>query len=82
MSSYNIPTLEKMVENFYEVYNIELYFCEIMGNRWSFIAGDSQSYLPQKRVVINENLGIILDDSSVSKKDIENILKIIRKELE
>ena len=81
LSKEKIQVLETLVKKFKEVYNFELYFCEILGNRWSFIAGDSLSYLPQTRVEITKNLGMIIDDSNIPDKDLENIIAIIKKEI-
>jgi len=82
LSKEIIQVLERMVKKFQEAYNIEMYFCEVMGNRWSFIAGDTHGYLAQRREIITKNLGVMIDDSSVTDKDIENVVKIIRKELD
>lgn len=46
-------------------YNIDLYFCEIFGNRrWSFFAGSEDVIAQNKKIKINQNLGIIIDNYS------------------
>jgi hypothetical protein len=78
LETTKIEKLEEIVIQFKQKYDIDFYFCEIIGARWSFVAGDAHSYLPQKRVVINDTLGMLIDDSVVGEKDLENIIDIIR----
>lgn len=81
LSKEIINKLEDLVQVFQKEYNVELYFCELLGNRWSFVAGDAQSYLPQRRERITENLGVIVDDSGISEEVVEKIIKLTQKEL-
>ena len=81
LSKEIIPKLELLVDYFLAEYDVELYFCELIGNRWSFVAGDSLSYLPQRREKINEKLGAIIDDSGISEDIVNIIVNKTRKEL-
>lgn len=47
-----------------EKYNVSIWFAEILGKRWSYIAGQKEgeiSLLPPERIELNERFGIVSD---------------------
>lgn len=76
-----IDKLNIIVEHFRENYDVEVYFCEIIGKRWSFIAGKANSYLPQRRIQMTENLGLVIDDSNLSEPQINKLIDVIESAL-
>ncbi len=76
-----IDKLNIMVDHFREHYDVEVCFCEIIGKRWSFIAGDANSHLPQRRIQMTENLGLIIDDSNLSESQIDKLVDVIESAL-
>ena len=63
-----------------ENYDIDLYFCEIFGDRrWSFFAGSEDVIAQNKKIKINKNLGIIIDNySQINKSKWEEIVEFIK----
>jgi len=46
---------------------INVWFVEILGNRWSYLAGSrkaSSAFLPPKRIRLNKRYGVVLDIDS------------------
>lgn len=47
-----------------EKYNVSIWFAEILGKRWSYIAGQKEveiSLLPPERIELNKQFGIVSD---------------------
>ncbi|NQT09715.1 MAG: hypothetical protein HQ573_00890 [Desulfobacteraceae bacterium] len=47
-----------------EKYNVSIWFAEILGKRWSYIAGQKEgeiSLLPPERIELSERFGIVSD---------------------
>ncbi|SHJ34846.1 hypothetical protein SAMN02745751_02362 [Dethiosulfatibacter aminovorans DSM 17477] len=54
--------LDGIVREIYEKFNVRIIFCEIFGNRWSWLAGSDEYFMLQKRVRISDVLGFIVED--------------------
>ncbi len=76
-----IDKLNIIVEHFQEKYDLELYFCEIIGRRWSFIAGKPNSYMPQRRIQVYKNLGMIVDDSKLNDELVKDLIDVVKSAL-
>jgi len=76
-----IDKLNIIVDHFQENYQVEMYFCEIIGNRWSFVAGNEKAYLPSKRIQLFKNLGVVLDDSQMSDELTTALTEIVKSSL-
>ncbi len=76
-----IDKLNIIVKHLQENYEVEVYFCEIIGRRWSFIAGDANSYLPQRRIELTKNLGIVVDDSDLSEEQVSGLVEVVKSAL-
>lgn len=61
---------------------ISLYFCEIIGARWSFCAGDISLDIPEHRIKIADNYGIMTGEINISKNQWTNILDLLTRFVE
>ncbi len=71
--------LKKIAQWLDATHNIELYFCQILGKRWSFIAGRSDLYAPQRKVCLTDQYGMVLEDKQLSEKQLEQLTKAVRR---
>jgi len=60
-------------------YDIELNFCNLMGKRWSYFAGEKDLFRATKRIKLNNSFGIITDSSL--EPELEKELIILSKHL-
>jgi len=58
-------TLEKITEWVYIEFQVNIYFCEIKGKRWSFIAGRQNVLSAPNRIKVNDHIGIIAEDNDI-----------------
>jgi hypothetical protein len=77
-----IDKLNIIADHFQDNYQLEMYFCEIIGKRWSFIAGRSDSYLPQKKIKLYKNLGMVVDDNKLSEELVRDLTDVVKSSLE
>lgn len=57
-----IDKLSYMTEFIKEKYGTSIWFTEILGKRWSYIAGKKPtSFLPPERIRLNEYYGVVSD---------------------
>lgn len=56
----------------------DIYFCEIIGSRWSYCAGAKNLDVPEHRIQLTEKYGIMTGDISISENEWKNILKILK----
>ena len=62
-------------------FGIQLYFCEIIGKRWSFFTGDKTLDIPQHKIVLNNHFGMMTAEIPVSEKEWQLILDFINEKL-
>ncbi len=60
---------------------IAVYFCRIIGARWSFVAGDRSLDIPEQRIKLNENWGLMTSKIMCSKLQWQKVLDILRDKL-
>lgn len=53
--------LDSISRKIYEKHGVNIVFCKIFGNRWSWFAGCDKYFVVQKKMIINQKLGVILD---------------------
>jgi hypothetical protein len=59
-----IARLVSTVSHVKEQYGVDIWFAEILGKRWSYIAGSTQggdSLLPPERIELSERFGLVSD---------------------
>ena len=59
-------------------FHIECAFCELLGRRWSYVAGSNGVIAPQERIVLNENLGMMVDSSAVDIDGWNDVVEAIK----
>jgi hypothetical protein len=62
-------------------YGIQLYFCEIIGKRWSFFAGDKTLDIPHQQIILNNHFGIMTAEIPVLEAEWKLILDFIKEKL-
>ena len=68
-SKENKALLQEICKQIYKEQKVSCYFCEVIGNRWSFIAGEEDILSAPVRYMVTSELGILAD------KEIENLEK-------
>lgn len=58
-------------------YDIRVYFCEIIGSRWSFVAGDNTLDIPEHRIKINKNYGMMTGEILCSSNQWIKIVELL-----
>jgi len=56
----------------------EIYFCEIKGKRWSFVAGSDKTVYGSMRLQLNDNWGIISELDLIQNDDNQLIFNMIK----
>ncbi|MDD5723162.1 MAG: hypothetical protein PHY29_05410 [Syntrophales bacterium] len=59
-----IGDLDQMAQRIQETYGVKVRFAEIMGRRWSYIAGrkeDGISLFPSRRIELTDRFGLVSD---------------------
>ncbi|MDO9548889.1 MAG: hypothetical protein Q7J65_08015 [Candidatus Marinimicrobia bacterium] len=59
-------------------FDSEIYFCEIKGKRWSYVAGSADTVYGSIRFPLTNKWGIILDHELVQDSDSQLIFNMIR----
>ncbi|MDD2636418.1 MAG: hypothetical protein PHW82_13080 [Bacteroidales bacterium] len=57
---------------------ISVYFCEIIGARWSFCAGNIELDIPEHRIKISDKYGIMTGEIGVSENQWTIILNLLK----
>jgi len=70
--------LTKIANELSAHFDAEIYFCEIKGKRWSFVAGSGDTVYGSHRFQLNEKWGIISDHELTQDSDNQLIINMIR----
>ncbi|MDD2387248.1 MAG: hypothetical protein PHP52_10755 [Bacteroidales bacterium] len=70
--------LNAIADRLKETTGISLYFCEIIGSRWSFCAGDMTLDIPEHRIKISEKYGIMTGEISMPENQWTKILNSLK----
>ena len=73
-----VEKLAKIAADLNDSYGFKIYFCEIIGKRWSFVAGSGDIVNGTHRFKITENCGIISDRELPQDDDTQLIYNMIR----
>jgi hypothetical protein len=75
-----------MARRIRDTYGVNVWFAEIMGKRWSYIAGcmeDGETLLPPRRIELNGRFGIISDGwDRIPADESEAVVSSLRKAAE
>lgn len=61
---------------------ISISFCKIIGSRWSFCAGDISLDIPEHRIKISYNYGVITSEICITGNEWRKILDVLKKFVE
>lgn len=88
-SLQDILTIEDVAERldivsslFEEKERIKLNFCRIYGKRWSYIAGSEKLIVPEKKLSINNDYGLIIENNTLDDRTWDALIKCFRKLVE
>lgn len=71
--------LEIISDFLYQNFEIKIYFCEILAQRWSYIAGDNDILVIDKQQKITPRYGIIAENQIMNDKDWAFFLQMLEK---
>jgi len=72
-----VAKLNEISSELSSLFQMNVYFCEIKGKRWSFIAGSEKAIYTSNRFQLTNRWGIITDNVSLND-DWTSILELIR----
>lgn len=70
--------MEQIAQWVYIEFQVNIYFCEIMGKRWSFVAGRNNILSVHHRHQVNSTIGLIAEENDIVSDSWEILLKVIR----
>ncbi len=71
--------LHDVAEWVYRNRGVKLYFCEILGSRWSFFSGFDGMIVPEERIKITDTFGILVEKSSADCHNWDEILSAVKR---
>jgi len=71
-------TLAKIAQELSVYFDTEIYFCEIKGKRWSYMAGSGDTVYGSNRIQLTEKWCIISDRERSQHNDNQLIFNMIR----
>lgn len=74
--------LNAVADKLKAITGINMYFCEILGARWSFCAGDIKLDIPQHKIKISDNYGIMTGEICIPENQWVKILNVLRNFIE
>ncbi|RUM35139.1 MAG: hypothetical protein DSY33_00335 [Archaeoglobus sp.] len=82
--TYTSEFLEKLTcisKEVKEKFGVAVWFAEILGRRWSYIAGEKAEedlFLPPERVQLSDRLGVVIEGEA----NVEEIVRFIKERLQ
>jgi len=74
--------LEVIAEEIYSRYGVRVWFSEVLGKRWSHIAGwGGYDPTPVHRVLLSPRYGMTIEEERVPEKERKVLLNFIKREL-
>ena len=73
-----VAKLNEITSELSSLFQMNVYFCEIKGKRWSFVAGSERTVLASNRFQLTDKWGIITDNVSVDDDEWQSRLELIR----
>ncbi len=66
-----------------EKFGVTVWFAEILGKRWSYIAGEKSDdiFMPPERIKLSERLGAVVEFDEISDEELEEIVKFLREKV-
>ena len=79
--TYTSDLLNKISKEVKEKFGVSVWFAEIMGRRWSYIAGEKAEddlFLPPERIQLSDKLGLVIEGEA----NVEEIVKFVKERLQ
>jgi hypothetical protein len=73
-----VAKLNEITSELSLLFQMNVYFCEIKGKRWSFVVGSEKAIYTSNRFQLTDRWGIITDNISVDNDEWTLILELIR----
>lgn len=67
-----------LTEKLKNEFGVDVCFCEIFGNRWSYVSGNQAIDFPQRRIRLNDTIGLIICENSSNDKIVQSIMKDLK----
>ncbi len=80
--TYTSELLNEISKEIKEKFGVCVWFAEILGRRWSYIAGEKSDdlFMPPERIKINDRLGVVIECED--EKKLEDVIEFLKKRLE
>ncbi|MCM8765902.1 MAG: hypothetical protein NC920_03545 [Candidatus Omnitrophica bacterium] len=75
--------LNELIKEFKEEYKISFWFAEILGKRWSYLAGEREisDYITE-RIQLNERLGMVVNDwGEIGEGEKGKIISLVKEKI-
>lgn len=59
-------------------WNMKINFCKLFKKRWSFFAGTDELIIPEKKIIINQDYGIIVENNTLTDQQWEEVIQLLR----
>lgn len=69
--------LKEIAEFIDHRYGVKIYFCKLLGRRWSYYAGIDGVMVPEENIKITDDLGICVEKGDIDQQDWIDILDAI-----
>ncbi|MCM8798435.1 MAG: hypothetical protein NC821_03080 [Candidatus Omnitrophica bacterium] len=79
----NSNYLNELIKEFKEEYKISFWFAEILGKRWSYLAGEREisDYITE-RIQLNERLGMVVNDwGEIGEGEKGKIISLVKEKI-
>ncbi len=80
--TYTSELLNEISKEIKEKFGVCVWFAEILGRRWSYIAGEKSDdlFIPPERIKINDRLGVVIECEDEEK--LKDVIEFLKKRLE
>ncbi len=80
--TYTSEILNEISKEVKEKFGVCVWFAEILGRRWSYIAGEKSDdlFMPPERIKINDRLGVVIECEDEEK--LKEVIEFLKKRLE
>ena len=74
--------LSQLVRLFADTWQTKLYFCRLHGKRWSHYVGIDNFVVPEKKIELNRNFGLIIGNSAFTDAQWDEIAALFTEQLD
>ncbi len=80
--TYTSDVLNEISKEVKEKFGVCVWFAEILGRRWSYIAGEKSDdlFMPPERIKIDDRLGVVIECEDEEK--LKDVIEFLKRKLE